>query len=96
MKIKELFILLETANKLNKLLKEKQRYIEISFDFTHNYEKINTFYNFKKYIKKEYIIPFNIFDNIELVQSEDYHNYFEGKYTFEDQIETISFHFFEE
>jgi len=78
-KIKELFKLVETANKLNQLLGEQDKTIEIRFSNHTKYEKYQSFSAFKKAVKNEFIseaIPVII--DMEVVPEKDEANYFSG------------------
>lgn len=91
MKVKELFTMVENANKLNELLGDKTMNITITESrlFSHT---CHTFKEFKKWLNNE--INDNahpLYLNMEFTQNTDYRykNNFKGEYTWENETTTI-------
>ena len=88
MKAKELFTMVENANKLNELLGDKTMHITISASYFHTQE-LHTFKEFKKWLNDE--INDNahpLYLNMEFTQNTDYRykNNFKGEYAWENEI----------
>ena len=91
MKAKELFTMVENANKLNELLGDKTMHITITESrlFSHTF---HTFKEFKKWLHDEIndnAIP--LYLDMDFTQNADYRykNYFKGEYTWENETTTI-------
>ena len=91
MKAKELFTMVENANKLNELLGDKTMHITITESrlFSNTF---HTFKEFKKWLHDEIndnAIP--LYLDMDFTQNSDYRykNYFKGEYTWENETTTI-------
>lgn len=92
MKVKELFTMIENANKLNELLGNKTMHITITENNLFNSPQFHTFKEFQKWLNNE--INDNahpLYLNMEFTQNTDYRykNYFKGEYTWENETTTI-------
>ena len=91
MKVKELFTMVENANKLNALLGDKTMNITISASYFHTQE-LHTFKEFKKWLNDEINdIIHPLFLNMEFTQNTEmqYKNNFKSEYTWENKTIAI-------